>query len=143
MSTPLVSDALWTTIDPLLPPEPAKAGRPRVPDRAAVTGMIFVLRSGIPWELPPQDRGDGSGVTCWCRLRDGQEVDVWDGMHQSLLDQLGKTDRIDWRRACLSSASIPAKKGARRSARSPPTAANRAPNGMSSRIGGASRERRR
>jgi len=72
MSKPLVPDALWETIEPLLPPEPPKpkGGRPRVPDRACLTGIVFVLRSGIPWELLPAEMGCGSGMTCWRRLRD-------------------------------------------------------------------------
>ncbi len=67
MSQPLVSDALWAVIEPLLPSEPLKpkGGRPRVPDRAALTGILFVLRSGIPWEMLPQEMGCGSGMTCW------------------------------------------------------------------------------
>ena len=53
MAEVLVSDELWTLIEPLLPPEPAKpkGGRPRVSDRAALTGIVFVLRTGTAWEL--------------------------------------------------------------------------------------------
>jgi transposase len=45
-----VTDELWKIIEPLLPPgtPKPKGGRPRVPDRAALTGIIFVLKSGIP-----------------------------------------------------------------------------------------------
>ena len=78
MSKPLVSDELWEVIAPLLPakrPNP-KGGRPPVADRAALTGIIFVLKTGIPWELLPQEMGCGSGVTCWRRLRDWQEAGV-------------------------------------------------------------------
>jgi transposase len=51
-----VSDELWEVIEPLLPEEPPKpkGGRPRVPDRAALTGIIFVLKTGIPWEMLPR-----------------------------------------------------------------------------------------
>ena len=80
------------------PPKP-KGGRPRVPDRAALTGIIFVLKSGIPWELLPPELGCGSGVTCWRRLRDWQEAGVWDRLHRELLDRLGDADQIDWSRA--------------------------------------------
>jgi transposase len=61
-------------IDPLLPPEPPKpnGGRPRVPDRAALASIIYVLKSGIPWGMLPKELGFGSGVTCWRRLRDWQ-----------------------------------------------------------------------
>ena len=119
MAKLLVSDALWEMIEPLLPAEPPKpqGGRPRVPDRAALSGIIFVLKSGIPWEMLPQEMGCGSGVTCWRRLRDWQEARVWERLHQALLDQLGKADQIDWTRASLDSASIPAKRGANKSVR--------------------------
>lgn len=131
MSKPLVSDALWALVAPLLPPEPPKpkGGRPRVPDRAALTGIIFVLKSGIPWEMLPHEMGCGSGMTCWRRLRDWQAVGVWAALHRVLLDRLGKAGQIDWSRASLDGASIPAKRGARRSVPIPPTAANPAPNG--------------
>lgn len=69
MSKPLVSDDLWAVVEPLLPHEPPKpkGGRPRLSDRAALTGIIFVLKSGIPWEMLPQELGCGSGMTCWRR----------------------------------------------------------------------------
>ncbi len=131
MSKPLLPDDLWAVVEPLLPPAPPKpkGGRPRVPDRAALTGILFVLRSGIPWELLPQELGCGSGMTCWRRLRDWQAAGVWDRLHRALLDRLGEADKIDWSRACLDSASVPAKRGARRWDRTRPIAARRAPSG--------------
>ncbi len=131
MSTPLPPDELWAIVEPLLPaplPKPT-GGRPRVPDRAALTGIIFVLRSGIPWEMLPQEMGRGSGVTCWRRLRDGQAAGIWDRLHQTLLDRVGEADRIDWERASLDSASVPATRGARRWDRPRPIAASPAPHG--------------
>ena len=114
MKRPLVTDELWSIIEPLLPaqrPKP-KGGRPRMADRAVLTGILFVLRSGIPWEMMPQEMGCGSGVTCWRRLRDWQEAGLWDALHHELLQQLHWAGRIDWSRACMDSASIPAKRGA-------------------------------
>ena len=99
-----------------------------MPDRAALTGIIFVLKSGISWEMLPQEMGCGSGVTCWRRLRDWQEAGVWERLHRALLDQLGEADCIDWSRASLDSASLPAKRGATRSAGIPPTKASPAAN---------------
>jgi len=133
MSTPLVSDDLWAVVAPLLPPEPPKpkGGRPRVPDRAALTGIIFVLKSGIPWEMLPQEMGRGSGVTCWRRLRDWQDAGVWDALHRALLDRLGAAGRIDWSRVRVDAASVPAKRGAMRPVPTPRIAPNRGRNGMS------------
>ncbi len=143
MATPLVPDELWAIVEPLLPPEPPKpkGGRPRVPDRAALTGIIFVLKSGIPWEMLPPELGCGSGMTCWRRLRDWQEAGVWDRLHQTLLDRLGEADRIDWSRASLDSASIPAKRGAPSPGRIRRIAANRARSAMLWSTGPASRLR--
>jgi len=124
----LVSDELWTIVAPLLPAEPPKpqGGRPRVPDRTCLAGIIFVLQSGIPWEMLPAELGCGSGMTCWRRLRDWQAAGVWDRLVEVLLDRLGRADQIDWERASIDSASIPAKKGASRPARIQQIAVNRA-----------------
>ena len=143
MSKQLVSDELWQVIEPLLPLEPPKpkGGRPRVPDRAVLRGIIFVLRSGIPWEMLPPEMGCGSGITCWRRLRDWQEAGVWERLHRVLLDRLGEADRIDWSRASLDSASVPAKKGALRPARIRRIKANRARSAISWSTEGVSRSR--
>jgi transposase len=68
MAKPLISDELWTLIEPLLPreqPRP-KGGRPPIPHRAALSGILFVLKSGLPWEMLPQEMGCGSGMTPAC-----------------------------------------------------------------------------
>ena len=143
MSKPLVSDELWDLIAPLLPPERPKpqGGRPRVSDRAALTGILFVLQSGIPWEMLPLEMGCGSGVTCWRRLRDWQEAGVWARLHQVLLDRLGCADQIDWSRACLDSRLVPAKGGAQLPARIRRIAARRAASSICWSTGVASRWR--
>jgi transposase len=113
MAKELVTDEMWETIEPLLPPEPPKpqGGRPRIDNRAALTGIIFVLKSGIPWEMLPQEMGCGSGMSCWRRLKEWQEAGVWVELHRALLERLGEAEQIDWERASLDSASIPAKRG--------------------------------
>ncbi len=79
MAKPLLSDELWERIEPLLPVDPPKpqGGRPRVPNRAALTGILFVLKTGTPWEYLPPEVGCGSGTTCWRRLRDWRQRGVW------------------------------------------------------------------
>lgn len=97
MAKPLLPDALWERIKPLLPPEPPKpkGGRPRVPDRAALTGILFVLKTGCPWEYLPRELGCGSGMTCWRRLRDWQQAGVWKKIWHVLLDELGEAGQSD------------------------------------------------
>jgi len=128
MAKPLISDELWAVIEPILPPEPAKpkGGRPHISNHAALTGILFVLKTGIPWEMLPQEMGCGSDMTCWRRLRDWQAAGVWDQLHRLLLNRLGQVDQIDWSRAALDSASGPAPRGAKPPARIRRMAANRA-----------------
>jgi len=132
MAKPLLTDELWQVIEPLLPaerPKP-KGGRPRIPDRKVLTGIIFVLRTGIPWEMLPQEMGCGSGMTCWRRLHAWQQAGVWQKLHQVLLDRLGEADKIDWTRASLDSASVPAPGGDLKPVRILRIAANRARSAM-------------
>ena len=143
MSKEQVSDELWEIIEPLLPEDPPKpkGGRPRIDNRAALTGIVFVLKSGIPWEMLPKEMGCGSGSTCWRRLRDWQEAGVWEELHRVLLDRLGEADRIDWERASLDSASVPAKRGAKEPARIRRIREKRDRSAMLFRTEGASRSR--
>ena len=131
MNKPLVPEGLWAAIEPLLPREPAKprGGRPRCDDRAALAGIIFVLRSGIPWEMLPRELGC-SGMTCWRRLRDWQEAGAWAGLHRVLLEHLGDAGHLDWSRACLDSAAVAAKRGVPKPAPTRRIAENRARSGM-------------
>jgi transposase len=98
----------------LLPPPPRRyGGRPRIDDRAALAGIVYQLRTGIPWRrLLTRQLGCGSPVTCWRRLRDWQRAGVWQRLHQLLLDQFGRQGQLDWSRASLDSISVRAKRGA-------------------------------
>lgn len=114
MPKKLVSDELWTIVEPLLPKHTptAKGGRPRISDRAALTGIIFVLKTGIPWEDLPQEMGCGSGMTCWRRLRDWQEDGVWKNIYHTILQNMHYAKKLDWTRACIDSSVIQAKRRA-------------------------------
>ena len=108
MATVLLPDPLWDLIEFLLPIQPTQpnGGRPRVPNRACFTGILFVLRSGIPWQMLPQELGCGSGMTCWRRLRDCQQEGIWDLLHFALLSSLARDGDIDWSCAIVDSCSV-------------------------------------
>jgi transposase len=122
MAKPLLTDELWTRIEPLIPertsPGP-QGGRPLVNDRAALTGILFVLKTGIPWEDLPQEMNCGCGMTCWRRLRDWQAAGVWDQLHQLLLAELNAADDIDWSRAIVDSGSVRAVGGGKETGPNP------------------------
>lgn len=98
----LVPNEQWTIIAPLLPPEPPKlnGSRPRGPDRVVLAGIIYVLKSGIPWRMLPKEFGC-SGVTCWRRLRDWQRAEVWHALRLALLDKrIARTSLVSDRSDC-------------------------------------------
>jgi transposase len=64
-----------------------------VPDRACLTGVIFVLKSGIQWEMLPQEMNCGSGMTCWRRLRDWSRAGVWEKLQHELLNRLRDAEK--------------------------------------------------
>ncbi len=73
MAQALVSEELWAFVWPLIPPVKRRyryPGRRRIDDRKVLTGILFVLKTGIAWEDLPQELGCGSGMTCWRRLRE-------------------------------------------------------------------------
>jgi len=120
MAKPVLTDELWQRIEPLLPPKrpKPKGGRPTVPDRVALTGILFVLRTGIQWELLPKEMGC-CGMTCWRRLRDWQARGVWQRIWHSFLNILGQADAIEWQRVLVDSSSVRAVFGGRPPAQTP------------------------
>ena len=136
MARQLLDDELWKLIEPLLPPsKPRRSrfpGRKPVGNREVLTGILFVLTSGIPWEMLPQEMGCGSGMTCWRRLRDWQEAGVWERLHRILLAKLRGADRIDFSRVIADSSSIRAVHGGKKLDRTQPIAVRRAANTTSS-----------
>lgn len=109
-----ISAGLWKKIEPLLPKHEMspKGGRPRVSDEAALNGIVFVLRTGIPWEDLPQQMGFGSGMTCWRRLRDWHKAGVWHQLHRLLLDELRGAGQLDFSRTSMDAASVASPRGA-------------------------------
>lgn len=139
-----VSDALWQAVAPLIPPEPPKpnGGRPPVPPRKALGGILFVLRTGIGWQELTTEMGFGSGSTCWRRLEAWQRAGVWERLHRVLLDRLGDADKIDWSRVSVDGSSVAAKRGARSPGRTRRIAVNRARSAILRSTDGASRSPR-
>ena len=101
-------------------------GRPPVDDRSVLAGIVFVLKTGIPWEYLPQEMNCGCGMTCWRRLRDWNAAGVWQRLHRVLLDRLNAADKIDWSRAVVDSASVRAMHGGKKRAQTPWIDARRA-----------------
>ena len=110
----VVSDEFWELVEPLLPVRERRfryPGRRRLPDRECLSGILFVLHTGIPWQDLPPELGYGSGVTCWRRLEEWHQAGVWERLHRLLLTELRAADEIDFSRAIVDSSQVQAKKG--------------------------------
>lgn len=105
---PLVSDELWQRLQPLLPPPPPRRfrfpGRKPLDYRKILTGILFVLKTGMAWDDLPAELGCGCGKTCREHLKRWYRSGVWHRLHQLLLTELDEAGQIDWSRAAVDAA---------------------------------------
>ncbi|GGT14476.1 hypothetical protein GCM10010240_54800 [Streptomyces griseoviridis] len=111
----LVSDDLWERVAPLLPPRPLRRrrypGRLPVDDRAALRGIVYVLRTGVTWTDVPTETIGCSRVTCWRRLRDWTKAGVWPRRHEILLAERRRAGLLDMEDAVVDASHVRALKG--------------------------------
>jgi transposase len=107
-----------------------------------LTGILFVLRTGLPWNLLPREMGCGSGTICWRRLNAWQRGGVWQRLHEVLLAELRRHGQLDLARAIVDSSSLRALRGGKKLDRTQPIAARRVPSITSSPKRRASRSSR-
>ena len=117
MAKPLLPDELWALIEPLLPghePSP-RGGHPRVAGRVCLTGIVFVLKTGLPWEDFPQEMGR-CGMTLLNRLRERQAAGVWQRVHELLLAELRAAGLIGFDRVVVDASFARAMRGGKNGA---------------------------
>jgi transposase len=126
----VLTDELWARLEQLIP-VPARRfrypGRKRVDDRAALEGILYVVRTGIGWNRLPTQLFGASGATCWRRLAEWQEAGVWQELHERLLAELRAAGLLDLSRALVDSAHLRALKGGSTPVRARSTGASPAP----------------
>ncbi len=124
MAKTILPDDLWKRLEPLLP-KPREnrhvqfAGRKPTDLRRVLTGILFVLRTGVPWRRLPATSAFPSGYTCLRRLRQWQKAGMWQRLFEILLAELQATHKIDWYRALVDSASLRAPCGGEKTCPNP------------------------
>ena len=139
-----IPDDLWELIEPILPPDkPAGTnGRPRVPNRTVLNGILYVLRTGCQWKMVPRQYSSGS--TCHLRFQTWVRAGVFKRIWRVCLKHYDDLQGIDWRFQSLDGVIVSAPvKGGIKSEKTPRIGANWAPSDTSSRIPTASRWRLR
>ena len=129
MARQLVSDQLWALVEPLLPKHKRsrKGGQPPVDNRVCLSGILFVLKTGLPWEDFPQEMGC-CGMTLWNRLNQWKKAGVFQKLHELLLDKLRGADQIDFSRVVVDSSSVRAVHGGKKQAQIQRIDAKQVPN---------------
>ena len=123
-----VPDELWERVEPLIPPDRARTGRPRADDRACLAGIAYALRAGCAWKRVPARQLGVSGVTCWRRLRDWAAAGVWPALHRELVRELDGAGGLDASAVVADSGSARAVFGGRTPGRAPSTGPRRGAN---------------
>ena len=124
MATTILPDDLGKRLEPLLPkPQENRhvqfAGRKPTDLRQIVTGILFVLRTGIPWRSLPATSAFPSGHTCLRHLRRWHEAGIWQRFFEALLAELQATHKIDWYRALVDSSCLRAPGGGEKTGPNP------------------------
>jgi len=133
MAVEILPDDLWREISSLLPPRPgpsSKGGRPPADERSALRGIIFILKTGLQWQMLPREAFGVSGFTCWRRFSDWTDAGVWPELHQRLLKRLGRLGGLDPQHGVVDSASVRAVLGGRTPGQTRRIAATMAANAM-------------
>ena len=132
MARPILDDNLWQMIEPFTPPAKKRRrdhpGRKPLDPRRIMTGILFVLRTGMAWKDLPAEMNCGSGMTCWRHLRDWHRAGVFRDIFRMLLDRLNAQGKIDWSRGVVDSGSVRAIFGGKRPGRVPRTGGKKARN---------------
>ena len=107
MAVELLPDELWNEFKPLLPEHPPnpKGGRPWADDRKCLRALIFIMRSGITYQMLPREVFGVSGSTCWRRMAWWTSIGIWTQLHHRILNHLGLLGEIDKSKSVVDSQS--------------------------------------
>jgi transposase len=125
MPEAILPEGLGQRVEPLLSKPKLKcrripfAGRKPTEPRRVMAGILFVLKTGIPWKLLPATSDFPSGHTCRRKLVEWHRAGVWQKLLQNVLNELQQKRRLDWRRAIADSSSVRASHGGEKTGPNP------------------------
>jgi len=107
-----LTDEQWEKLEKILPKPKVgkKGGRPWADNRRVFEGILWILRTGTPWQDLPKEYPSPS--TCWRRLKMWEEQDIWVEAWRAFISELDEKKQLDWSEAFIDGSFAPAKKGA-------------------------------
>ena len=99
-----ISDALWERIDQVLPTyqRSRKGGRPRLPMRKVVGGILYVLSTGCQWKAMPEQYGSGSAIHAY--FQEWVKLGVFRKLWELVLREYDDLKGIAWKWQSLDGA---------------------------------------
>ena len=89
-----LTDEQWERLEPLLPPQKPKTGRPGNDLRTVLNGILWITRTGAPWRDLPERYGSWKTVSS--RFYRWRQAGVWDRVLQELQRQADAEEQIEW-----------------------------------------------
>lgn len=121
-----VPDDVWAVFEPTLPPKVWQGnGRTPIGNRECLHGLLYVLASGIAWDMLPP--GFPSAKTIKRRLKVWLRLDVFLHAWEQLAQRYQRLHGINWDQVLMDGSKKPSKKGGPRPALRPSIAASAAP----------------
>jgi transposase len=119
-----VPEALWQRIEPLLPKYPVspEGGRPWLPLRKVVAGILYVLRMGCQWKAMPREFGSGSAIHSYFQERTASGV--FAKLRRLALIEYDERVGIQWEWQSLDGAMTKSPLGGKKPGKTRPIGAN-------------------
>ena len=89
-----LTGARWRRLEPHLPPEKPRTGRPNAPHRRIINGILWVLRTGAPWHDLPRRYGPVGTVSS--RFYRWRASGVWERVLSALQAEADARGEVDW-----------------------------------------------
>jgi transposase len=89
-----LTDVQWERLKPLLPPEKPRTGRPNHDHRRIINGILWIDRTGAPWNDLPSHYGPVGTVSS--RFYRWRKAGIWQRVLEALQALADRQGRIDW-----------------------------------------------
>ena len=89
-----LTDTQWERLQPLLPPQKPRTGRPASDHRRIVNGILWLLRTGAPWRDVPERYGPWRTVAS--RFYRWRRAGIWQRLFETVQQQADAAGQLDW-----------------------------------------------
>ena len=89
-----LTNSQWEQLQPLLPPQKPKTGRPAIDHRRILNGLLWLLRTGAPWRDLPERYGPWGTVAS--RFYRWRKAGLWARLFAAVQQRVDAAEQLDW-----------------------------------------------